>query len=38
MGGYLQKGIGIDTTHPGSIGGFQYSKRKDNEGINGCIG
>jgi hypothetical protein len=25
-------------TEPGSVGGFQYFQRKDNEGFDGCIG
>jgi hypothetical protein len=23
---------------PGSVGGFQYLERKDNEGFDGCVG
>ena len=27
-----------DTAKPGSIGGFQYFERKDNEGFDGRVG
>jgi hypothetical protein len=30
--------VHIDTTEPGSVGGFQYFERKDNEGFDGCAG
>jgi hypothetical protein len=33
-----RKGIRNDTVEPGSVGGFQYFERKDNEGANGRIG
>ena len=33
MGYSWQKGSRNDTAEPGSVGGFQYFKRKDNEGF-----
>ena len=27
-----------DTAEPGSVSGFQYFERKDNEGFDGCAG
>jgi hypothetical protein len=33
-----QKGSRNDTDEPGSIGGFQYFERKDNEGFDGRVG
>ena len=38
MGGSWQKGSRNNTVEPDSVGGFQYFKRKDNEGFDGCIG
>jgi hypothetical protein len=37
MGGSLKKGTRNDMTEPGSVGGFQYFKRKNNEGDDGHI-
>jgi hypothetical protein len=33
-----RKALGTIRTEPGSVGGFQYLERKDNEGFDGCIG
>jgi hypothetical protein len=33
-----RKALGTIWTEPGSIDGFQYFERKDNEGVDGCIG
>jgi len=38
MGGSWQKGTRNDIVDPGSVGGFQYFERKDNEGVDGCNG
>jgi hypothetical protein len=31
-----RKALGM--AEPGSVGGFQYLERKDNEGFDGCVG
>jgi hypothetical protein len=33
-----RKALGMIRTEPDSVGGFQYFKGKDNEGVDGCIG
>jgi hypothetical protein len=33
-----RKALGTIQIEPGSVGGFQYFKRKDNEGVDGHIG
>ena len=38
MGGSWKKTSRNDTAKPGSIGGFQHFKRKDNEEFDGCVG
>jgi len=38
MGGSWQKGTRNDMDEPDSVDGFQYFERKDNEGVDGCIG
>jgi hypothetical protein len=31
-------GVAKKPAEPGSVGGFQYFERKDNEGFDGCVG
>jgi hypothetical protein len=33
-----RKALGTIQAEPGSVDGFQYFERKDNEGFDGCIG